>query len=348
VIPSASVGPGSGQDPGPTGSRRYALLIAAASNRVYAGSALELTRAELTVFGHTGLSRPPTELAEATLGGVRYLTFQAALTGTDLAQLANLSSAYALFELVDDELLRPVGLHPLAVYDDDLITIPKYPGKTNEQFTRLLLNLTVLAARGSLLEPVTVLDPLCGRGTTLSQALRYGYHGIGIELDGKDVDAYAAFLRTWLQRKRIKHRTELHPVRRDRRQVARRFQARIGDQDLVVYHADTVQARQFLGTGCADAIVVDAPYGVAHGARTSGVLARSPLALLRAAVPVWAQLVRPGGAIGMSWNTHVASRADAVEVLQDAGFSVLTGPGYLDLAHRVDQAIIRDVVVARR
>ena len=28
-------------------------------------------------------------------------------------------------------------------FDDDLLTIPKYPGKTNEQFTRLLLNVTL-------------------------------------------------------------------------------------------------------------------------------------------------------------------------------------------------------------
>ena len=67
------------------------------------------------------------------------------------------------------------------------------------------MNVTVLAAGRRLDGPLTVLDPLCGRGTTINQALMYGYDGIGIELDGKDVDAYAAFLKTWLRRKRIKH-----------------------------------------------------------------------------------------------------------------------------------------------
>ena len=70
-----------------------------------------------------------------------------------------------------------------------------------------------------------MLDPLCGRGTTLNQALMYGYDGLGVETDGKDVDAYAAFLRTWLKRKRLKHTAEMVPVRRDRRLVARRFEA---------------------------------------------------------------------------------------------------------------------------
>jgi hypothetical protein len=177
-----------------------------------------------------------------------------------VAHLSNLSAGYALFELVDGELLRPVRLHPLARYHDDLITIPKYAGKTNEQFTKLLLNVTVLAsasAQSMLDGTVTVLDPLCGRGTTLNQALMYGYHAIGIELDGKDVDAYAAFLRTWLRRKRLKHTSDLHPVRRDRRTVARCFEAVVGDrragepQRVTVYHADTTRARDFLRAGGA-------------------------------------------------------------------------------------------------
>jgi SAM-dependent methyltransferase len=323
----------------------YALLIAASTNRVYATSALELTVAELTVFG--GALSAPVKGAEIVgIAGLPYVTFDAELTEPDLALLANLSSGYALFERVGDDLLRPVALHPLARFDDDLITIPKYAGKTNEQFTRLLLNVTVLAAGRRLDERLTVLDPLCGRGTTLNQALMYGYSGVGIELDGKDVDAYSAFLRTYLQRKKIKHRTDFNPVRRERRQVARRFEAVIGDQSVVLYHADTTAARDYLRADCADVLVTDAPYGVAHGSRAGGELARSPLALLRAAVPVWTKLLRPGGALGMSWNTHVAPRHTVAAILAESGLTVVDGPGYDALAHRVDQAIHRDVIVA--
>jgi hypothetical protein len=178
------------------------------------------------------------------------------------------------------------------------------------------------------------------------------------------VDAYAAFLRTWLRRKRIKHQAELHPVRRDRRLVARRFAATITPpaarvaatitppaarpQSVVVYHADTVAARDFLRAGCADVIVADAPYGVAHGSHTAGGRTRDPLRLLRAAVPVWAELLRPGGALGLSWNTYVATRDEAAKILIDNGLSVVEEPGYRGLEHRVDQAINRDVLVGRR
>jgi RMKL-like, methyltransferase domain len=326
---------------------RYALLIAPSANRVYAEAAPRLAVAELSIFGASVLSAPPSGVAEARFGGVPYVVFEAALEASDVAYLSNLSSIYALFEIVGDDLLRPVRLHPLAAFDDDLITIPKYAGKTNEQFTRLLLNVTVLASGRDLLAgPLTVLDPLCGRGTTLNQALMYGYHAIGIERDGKEVDAYAAFLRTYLRRKRLKHRAEMNPVRREKRLVARRFSAEIaGTQVVTMCHADTVDARQFLRAGCADVIVADLPYGVAHGSHAGGARSRGPLDLLRAAVPVWADLLADGGALGMSCNTHVLSRDDAAKVLTDNGLSVVEYP---DLSHRVDQAILRDVVVARK
>ena len=126
---------------------------------------------------------------------------------------------YALFEL-EGQLLRPVAVPAAERLDDDLVTVQKYAGKTNEQFTRLLLNVTVASSaaaprltRGGLV----VLDPLCGRGTTLNQALLTGHDAIGVEQDGKDVEAYATFLRTWLERKRLKHKATFGPVRRSGR-----------------------------------------------------------------------------------------------------------------------------------
>src|SRR5256714_6117211 len=326
---------------------RYALLIAPSANRVYADSAPGLTRAELAIFGASVLSAALSDVAEARLGGVPYVVFEAGLTSADVEYLSNLSSIYALFQIVGDELLRPVSLSPLAWFDDDLITIPKYAGKTNEQFTRLLLNVTVLAgkaAHGMLDRQLTVLDPLCGRGTTLNQALRYGYHAIGIERDGKEVDAYAAFLRTYLKRKRLKHHAELNPVRRDRRLVARRFTATIaGEQTVAAFHADTIDARQFLKAGCADVIVADAPYGVAHGSHAGGTRTRAPLDLLDAAVPGWTELLAPGRALGISSNPHLARRDAAAAIPARHGPAVVSLP---DLAHRVDQAILRDIIVA--
>jgi hypothetical protein len=344
---------------------RYALLILPSANRVYADASTALTVAELEAFGGSVLGGRIAGASAATIGGVPYVTFATdRLDDRDAALLANLSSAYALFRVEDErgELLRPVELRPLDRFDDDLITIQKYPGKTNEQFTKLLLNVTLLAsafAPQMLERKFAVLDPLCGRGTTLNQALMYGFDAAGIDLDPKDFDAYAAFIQTWLKRKRVKHHAEQGRLRAGGRVTGRRLRIDLAaakddykaglTQRLDVVNADTTRAAEFFKPETFDLVVADAPYGVQHGSRTAAKgLARSPLDLLAAAVPAWASLLRSGGACGIAWNTLVASRDQAAKVLGDAGLDPVDSGPYLGFRHRVDQAIVRDILVARK
>jgi SAM-dependent methyltransferase len=336
---------------------RYALLLAPSANRVYADQASRLACAELAAFG-PALSSGISDISVTVLGGVEYLAFEGSLSPRDISYISNLSSGYALFA-VEGELLRPITLTPLARYDSDLITIPKYAGKTNEQFTKLVLNLTILASASAakmLDGHLTVLDPLCGRGTTLNQALMYGYDAVGVEIDGKDVEAYKLFLQTWLKRKRLKHTADLVPVRRQGRRAARRLEITMAAskddhkagavQKVTVLQADTTQLDGLLRGGVADVLVADLPYGVAHGSYDDhGGITRSPLDLLERAVPHWLPLVRPGGALGLSWNTKIARRELAEDILAANGLEVVR---YESLEHRVDQGIERDVLVARK
>ncbi len=351
----------------------YAFLILPSHNRVYADAAPGLARAELAVLGAAlpdgGIGAG--SVAGAVIGGVPYVTFEAGeLSPRDAGLLANLSSLYALFEVTGDGLerpvLRPVPLRRLDRYDDDLLTILKYPGKTNEQFTKLLLNVTLASSAfaGELgSRRLAVLDPLCGRGTTLNQALMYGFDAYGADIDARDVAAYAAFIQRWLKDKRLKHQADFAPVRRDRKVVARRLTARFaagrdeykaGDvQRLEVVEADTTRVGEFFRPASADLVVADLPYGVQHGSHASGraggrALARSPLDLLREAAPAWARALRPGGALGISWNTLVTRREDAAGALAAAGLRVLDSAPYHGFRHRVDQAINRDILIARK
>ena len=105
----------------------------------------------------------------------------------------------------------------------------------------------------------------------------------------------------------------------------------------------------FFRPASIDLIVTDAPYGVQHGSRTKGKeLSRSPLALIADNSPDWARVLKPGGAIGIAWNTHVTTRDDASAALEAAGLQVVEAPVGRSFSHRVDQAIRRDVIVARR
>ncbi len=373
---------------------RYAFLILPSHNRVYAGAAPSLARAELAVLS-AALPDGRIEaesVAETAIGGVPYVTFEASeLSQRDVGLLANLSSLYALFEAacpagagaegLAGELLRPVPLRRLDRFDDNLLTILKYPGKTNEQFTKLLLNVTLASSAfsGELeTRRLSVLDPLCGRGTTLNQALMYGFDAYGADIDARDVEAYAVFVQRWLKDKRLKHQADFSPVRRDRKVVARRLTAefaatkdeyKAGDvQRLEVVEADTTRVGEFFRPASADLVVTDLPYGVQHGSHSTGhstghgtgraggersrdggrALARSPLELLRAAAPAWAKALRPGGAAGIAWNTRVARREDAAEALAAAGLVVLDDGPYRAFRHRVDQAITRDILIARK
>lgn len=343
---------------------RYALLILPSTNRVYAEASIALTQAELAIFNRSVLDDRLRGVGANNIGGVPYVTFVAdGIDTQSAALLANLSSIYALFQIEDDGLLRPIELRPLDRFDDDLLTIQKYQGKTNEQFTKLLLNVTILSsvfARDMLDRKFKVIDPLCGRGTTLNQALTYGFDAAGLDLDQKDFEAYATFIQTWLKRKRVKHQaTSFGPVRRNKQVVARRLQVTLAPtkedykagltQHLDMVCADTTKALEFFRPETFDLVVADAPYGVQHGSRTAAKgLARSPLDLLNVGVPVWARLLRSGGALGISWNTFVAHRDDATKILRDAGLEPMDSDQYLAFRHRVDEAIMRDVIVARK
>jgi hypothetical protein len=337
----------------------FALLVSPSANRVYADSAPVLTVAELAVLGETVLEGRLGAATTERIAGVDYVVFDGDLSDDDLAHVANVSTAFALFERTAEETFRPVALRRLDCLDDDLLTILKYQGKTNELFTKLLLNVTALSSRSAgrmLTDRLRVLDPMSGRGTTLNQALMYGWHASGIDVDAKDFDAYAAFLPRWLKDKRLKHTAQTAKLRRDGRSLGRRLDVTLatgkdewaaGDTiSLSSVLADTREAADVFRAASFDVVVTDAPYGVQHGSHAgAGGLQRRPLDLLEAAVPGWVGLLRPGGAVGIAVNVRTCRREDALEVLRQAGLDPCDSTAYRGFEHRVDRAIVRDLVV---
>lgn len=340
---------------------RYALLLKANANRVFGRSSFALARAELTAFAPS-LGGGLQVLERTTIGGVDYLRFDstAALDEAQVAELSNLSSLHALFELDDDGRFVPVSISPRQVLDDDLVTIQRYAGKTNEAFTHLLVNLA-LASGGDAMarllagERLRLVDPACGRGTSLNRAALYGMDAFGIDADQRAVDAYRRFFTTWLKDKRLKHTVAQARLRKGRSTPAHRITITYGvgkdvrsHRVVEVVHDDTVRSRDHFAARSMDLLVCDLPYGVQHGSRPEvGASERRPERLLEGALPVWFELLRPGAAAVLAWNRRVLTRPRLCSLAEAAGFAV-PAPEADDFVHEVDRSITRDVLVAVR
>lgn len=338
---------------------RTALLLKASANRVYGEAAFALGQAELAVLDdavlHLGLS-----VERTTLGGVDYLVaeHEEPLTAEAVRLLSNLSSLHALYA-VDGSLLRPLPIEPLVVVGEDLTTIQRYQGKTNEAFTHLLVNLA-LAAGGRFHDLLSgqrlrLLDPACGRGTTLNRAAVYGLDACGLELDQRDVESYTVFLLTYLKDHRYKHKLEQAKLRKGRDRTAHRITVTYGASKdrtshrvVDVVHDDTRLARGHFKDRSMDLLVCDLPYGVQHGAHGDGATSRGPARLLEEALPVWFELLRPGSGVVLAWNRRTLGRDELEHRVTDAAFELVAPEGDERFSHRVDQAIQRDVLVARR
>lgn len=336
----------------------YLLLLEPSTNRVYREAAPALAAAEAgRLLGV--LTGAPVEATQVEIAGVAYvgITLGGPADERVLRGLSTVSGVHAIFS-PEGELLRPVAGDRLDRYPSDLLTIQKYPGKTNEQLTRLLLNVTAAASGrperlldGSL----TVLDPMCGRGTTLNLALTYGLDVVGVDVDKRDFEEYERFLKTWLRQHRYKHTADSGALRTHGRHRGRQLEVTVAPtkeqfkagavQRLRYLGADTTDLDGLLKAGTFDVIVGDTPYGVQHGSHGERV-ARNPLELLDAALPGWVRLLRRTGAIGLTYNRHVALPDQLAELLERHGLEVLGDPDDGTFRHRVDASIDRDLILA--
>ena len=342
---------------------RYAVLVRESSNRVFGKSAPELLAAEVAAIGPhlTGNVR---DVSSTELGGLHYVQFTSdELTDDDTFIISNLALGRGLFQQTDSGALVPLERAPLQFFDDDLISIQRYVGKTNEQFTHLLVNLalaesTAAHVRAAAGETVSLFDPVAGRGSTLNRGLIYGFDVAGAELDESHFDQFKQFLSTYLKDHRIKHKIESERIRKGPHAGAAAFDARIRPNSPgAMAHVRMARVSTDAGAGLFpgrkfDVIAGDLPYGIHHGARTGKGAAtkatasnRSPERLVADSLPNWRKLMATGASLGLSWNVRTLARETLGSVLADGGLEIVDFPQSFE--HEVDRQITRDVIICR-
>ena len=222
-------------------------------------------------------------------------------------------------------------------------------GKTNADFTAMLLHCALAASPFALSsETLTVLDPMCGKGTTLFTALVEGMNAVGIDMDRKALEEADTYLTRSLQIHRVSHsRTQSSRTLRGGGTAPEATFALKTEKPLSCrfLFGDASRTDEMLKPGSVHLIVSDLPYGVQHAPGKDGRM--STLERLAGDVSrACKTAARKGAVLGFSFNENTLRRETLERALEQAGWQVLRQEPYHDLRHWVEQAIERDAVFA--
>lgn len=302
-----------------------------------------------------------TELLEVVqLGKAYYFIFETdeKLDERKMKHIANLSFYYTLFKVEAGTLLRPINIDAANYLGDDISVRLKYTGKTNETFTRLLLNTAIFSTDFYDLEDINVLDPVCGKGTTLFDSLILGYNAFGVEKNKKYVTELSTYFLRYLKEGKYRHNSQKGKVVVNNENIGEMIEVNIGKtkeelknklgKKLKVLRGDTTDAHKFFKKNSMHIVAGDLPYGIQHMGKNKGETFRDLEELLDASFKSWYILLKKGGAIALSWNTYTNKREEIARILEKNGFAVASDDYYLNFSHRVSQAIKRDIIVAKK
>ena len=334
----------------------YTLLLKKPANARYAQSLEKLALRECaSILVSLGISsRPVIE----QIAGVAFICFDSEALDEHAWSILSQHSAIAFAASMEDSMLRPIPMKRLEYLPEELPHVLKYKGKTNVDFTAMMLHCArAVSDFATVEEPLTVLDPVCGRGTTLFCALVEGYSAIGLDADRRAIEEAQTYFERFLQYHRLKHRSEelSFTLKSSGNAKMHRFTFadnadayKRGDvRTLSLCPVDTTATEGLLRPNACHLIVGDLPYGVQHAPKDGKVYTAQRDFLCGMLKPLSGILCH-GGAIALSFNTYTLPRAVLSEELTRAGFDVCSQPPYDDFEHWVEQAINRDLVLARR
>ncbi len=186
------------------------------------------------------------------------------------------------FTFHSNTVMIPIQQIKTGVLGEDISTILKYSGKTNELFTRMMMNVGVMSGDYVHERKLSVLDPLSGKGTTLFEAALSGWDASGIELSDKSVQEARAFFKKYLETGKYKHsstRERLSGKNKVFRSEVTSFEYSVSKeaqksgekQFLTFIEGDSRFANEYFKREQFHLIVADLPYGVQHGSKSGNL-----------------------------------------------------------------------------
>ncbi len=310
-----------------------ALLISPLTKGAYFNDALAVARAELQWV--TGIS-------EAELLRFGQMDFLVVDTTLDvLPALARLSFVQGLFEFANGRFI-PIEQSANFLLHEDFVFGSKYKGKTNETLTQLLINLGLAGQTQKPDAPLKLLDPMCGRGTTLLWALRYGIDSRGLEQDPKSVSEFRSSIRKWCKLHRQSHRlTDGFIGSANKQSVGKFYNIEIEDKTLRAVVGNAAEVPHYFKAEKFNLLVCDLPYGIQYlGPKNT----RNPIDVIADCAVAWAGCLKKDGVMVLAFNQYMPKRSELTSLfieqgLIDLGFSA---------SHRMSESIVRDVLVMKK
>jgi len=327
--------------------KSLALLVSPRAKSAYFNDYIEVAKAELTWL-LASIEAESREVEHKKIAEMDFLLLTAAEESLPL--LARLSCVYGIFEQKngkEDEQLLPLPVATDFELNEDFIFGAKFKGKTNETLTQMLINVGLASIKYDDISKVKLLDPMCGRATTLLWGMRYGMSGKGIEQDGQALLDIRQNVKKWCKIHKQKHQFKDGFVGG----AAKKSKSKQGKDKFIDFSAndatmriitgDSIETSSILKGDKFDLIVTDIPYGVQHFTTEK---TRNPLAVLQECAQGWSEVLKKNGVIVMAFNSYIPKRYELIAAFTDHNLEVLD----FSASHRMSESIVRDVVIFKK
>ncbi len=315
--------------------KQFSLLISPRARSAYFNDYLNVAKAELSwLIGAETVTH-------TKIGDMDFLKLAA--TEALLPQLAQLSCVYGIFEHQNTHMV-PLAIKPAFALHEDFVFGSKFKGKTNETLTQLLINLGLQSISYSSVSDVKLLDPMCGRATTLLWAMRYGMNAKGIEQDAKALDDIRQNIKKWCTVHRQTHRFHEGYVaggKANKQQKGRFIDFSDKKSTMRVITGDSSDACSLLNHETFDLLISDIPYGIQHFTTHK---TRNPLDSLKNCAHDWSESLKTGGVMVLSFNSNIPKRDALIDAFAAHHMQALE----FSAPHRMSESIVRDVVILKK